>query len=184
MRYKRFMTEDPLLKRLALLSAAARGAALLAFLLPWLHVDVGRREVVRASGLDLALGDIAVRLPILGTVERDGPPALPLIVAGILIAGALALFLLANPRRRAKTGLVLSALAMCVIFGFVGYAIYVHLPLPQEQMSLIERLSDTIVRQAVESRPGLGALVTPFALALGMKFDWNTLRETGASASK
>jgi hypothetical protein len=172
------MTEDPPLRRLAFYAAAARAVALLGFLLPWLHVEVGQREIIRATGLELVLGDVAVRVPILGTVEHDGPLAIPLVAAGFLITAALALVLDRNPRRRAKRGLVLSMIAMCLIFGFVGYAIYVHLPLPPEEMSMIERLADTIARQVVEARPGLGAVLTPFALAFGTKFDWNTLRDT------
>lgn len=151
---------------------------------PWLYVDVGQREVVSATGLNLALGDIAVRVPVIGTIERDGAPALPLVAAGILIAATLALPFLANPRRGAKAGLVLSSLASCLIAGFVGYAIYVHLPLSPEQMSLIEQVADTIRRQVVGARVGPGCFVTMGGLAVGMMLDWSTLRDTRAPSQK
>lgn len=176
MRYKQLMTEARSPNRNALLSAAAKTAALLGFLLPWLHVDVGRREVIRVTGLDLALGDIAVRLPIVGTVEGDGPLALPLVLAGLAIIGAVAIVLLPESKRRARAAPIVSILALSLVFGFVGYAIYVHLPVPPEQMSLVERIADGIVRQVIEARPGIGFLVTAFALAIGTMFDWAVLR--------
>jgi hypothetical protein len=180
MRYKRPMMEARSPNRLALLSAAAKTAALLGFLLPWLHVDVGPREVVRANGLDLALGDIAIRVPILGTVEHDGPLALPLVLAGLVIILAFALVLLPESKRSARAVPILSLAALSLVLGFVGYSIYVHLPVPPEQMSLIERIADGIVRQAVAVRPGIGFLVTAFAIAVGTKFDWTILRRRQA----
>jgi hypothetical protein len=168
--------------KLALVSAAQKALALLAFLLPWLTVSIGSRQVVSATGLNLAMGEIAVRVPFLGKVEgHGGPPALPLIAAAVLIAASLAASLVAGRRRGGLAGLVLSALALCMVIGFVAYGIYVRMPLPPEQMSLVERLGDTFVRQVVHVGSGLGFWLILFALIGGMVLDWSNLR--GAAAS-
>ncbi len=160
------------------LSAAAKAVALFGFTLPWLHVSVAGRPIVSATGLDLTTGTVVARLPIVGTVEgRVESVALP-AVAVVLAAAGLAAVLSTNRRHGAGAGLILSALAALIIAGFVAYGIYVHLPLPLEQMNLIERLAHSFARKAVHAGSGSGFWLTMFALLAGMVFDWHILRGT------
>ena len=174
------MTEARSPNLLALLSTAAKTAAGISYLLPWLNIMVGSRLVVSATGLNLATGEIAMRVPILGTVEtRDGPLALPLILAQIFIVASIGASLIAERRRGALAGLILSGLALALIAGFVAYGFYISMPLPAEQMNLIERLADTIVRQIVHVRSGLGFWVALIALVAGMMLDTANMRSDG-----
>ena len=177
MSYKPRMTESRSPTPLALLAAAARTVAGLSYLLPWLTVSVGARLVVAATGLNLATGEIAVRVPILGSVEsRDGPLALPLILAEIAIAAGIGASLVAGRRRGALAGLILSGLALCLIGTFVGYGLYTHAPLPPEQMDWIERIANSIVRQVVHVRAGIGFWLVASALIVAMLLDGANLR--------
>jgi len=180
MGYKQLMTEIRSPNLLVWLAAAARAVALLGFTLPWLQVTVAGRRLVSATGLDLAAGRVEVRVPIVGTVEGYAESlALP-AVAGILLAGALAAGFVMSRRGGARAGLILSALAALVIAGFVAYGIYIHLPLPPEQLSRIERIADTIVREAVHVRAGPGFWVSMAAMIAAMLLDFTNLRRAAA----
>jgi hypothetical protein len=182
MRYKRVMTETRSSNLLAWLAAAARAVALLGFTLPWLDVTVGGRRLVSATGLELSAGRVVVRFPILGTVEGHAESlALP-AVAGVLLAGALAAGLVMNRRGGARAGLILSAMSALVIAGFVAYGIYVHLPLPPEQLSLIERVADTIVRETVHVRAGSGFWLSMTAMIAAMLLDFTNFRGAASPA--
>jgi hypothetical protein len=70
----------------------AKVCALFGFFLPWVLVSCSTQPVASISGLSLAMGDMAAKNPVTGTIEHQHTsPNLFLLLSLLAIAGALAL---------------------------------------------------------------------------------------------
>jgi hypothetical protein len=110
--------------RLLNYARAAKAAALLCFLLPWVTVSCSGRPVLSVSGADLARGHVGeienVPLPAfmgdpLETIRRHAEPDWLLVVAAILIVAGLAATFLLPRARAALVGAGTSAAAAVLI---------------------------------------------------------------------
>jgi hypothetical protein len=119
--------------RLLNYARAAKAAALLCFLLPWVTVSCSGRPVLSVSGADLARGHVGeienVPLPAfmgdpLETIRRHAEPDWLLVVAAILIVAGLAATFLLPRARAALVGAGTSAAAAVLI----AYDVLVRLP--------------------------------------------------------
>lgn len=114
----------------AMLFNLGRGAkvlALLLFFLPWVTVSCAGQELASMSGYDLATGSVTVTNPMTGVSETPpgaGERDLPVIVAVVLILGALALTFVLG---RSLGGLVAAAGAAGAA-ALIAYAVFVRLP--------------------------------------------------------
>ena len=101
--------------------------ALLLFLLPWVTVSCAEQTLVSLSGVDLATGSVTVVNPLTGdstTPAGSGECDLPVLIAALLIAGALvAGFVL----RRALAATV-SIAALAVASVLISYSVLYRLP--------------------------------------------------------
>lgn len=108
----------------------ARGAkviALLLFFLPWVTVSCAGQELASMSGYDLAMGSVSVTNPMTGASETPpgaGERDLPVIVAALLIAGALALTFVLG---RSLGGLIAAA-GSAGAAALIAYTVFMRLP--------------------------------------------------------
>ena len=101
--------------------------ALLCFLLPWITVSCADQTLVSMSGYDLAAGSVTVHNPMTGEVRHPPDaehPEWPVLIAAVLIVGALAAsFLLA----RAQAALAaIGALAAAAVL--ICYSVFNRVP--------------------------------------------------------
>ncbi|MEE2565698.1 hypothetical protein [Hyphobacterium marinum] len=116
------------------LAKTAKVAALLAFLLPWVTFSCSGETFARASGLDLAIGQITVADINTGEPERETmSPVLPVLAAAILLAAGLVAGFVMTSRR--KNAVMAAAAGLALASSFYG----------------ISTLEDEMVRQARES---------------------------------
>lgn len=108
----------------------ARGAklvALLLFLLPWVTVSCGNAPIATMSGYELATGSVTVNNPMTGQAEHppgSQGPDMPVLVAAVLIAGALIVGFLLSRGLAALIGAAGSAAAAALI----SYTVFVRIP--------------------------------------------------------
>jgi hypothetical protein len=108
----------------------ARGlkvVALLPFLLPWVTVSCAEQTLVSLSGMDLATGSVTVTNPMTGesaSPAGSGESDLPVLIAAILIAAALAAsFLL-----RGRLAAMVSTAALAVAAALISYSVLLRIP--------------------------------------------------------
>jgi hypothetical protein len=109
------------------LARGAKAVALLLFFLPWVTVSCAGQELASMSGYDLAMGSVTVTNPMTGASETPpgaGERDLPVIVAALLIAGALALTFVLG---RSLGGLVAAA-ASAGAAALIAYTVFMRLP--------------------------------------------------------
>lgn len=114
------------------LARGAKVAALLLFFLPWVTVSCAGQELASMSGYDLAMGSVSVTNPMTGASETPpgaGERDLPVIVAALLIAGALALTFVLG---RSLGGLVAAA-ASAGAGALIAYTVFMRLPARLQQ---------------------------------------------------
>lgn len=106
---------------------AAKLVALLLFLLPWVTVSCGQAPIASMSGYELATGTVTVNNPMTGQAEHppgSQGPDIPVLVAALLIAGALVGGFLLSRGLAALVGMAGSAVAAVLI----GYTVFVRIP--------------------------------------------------------
>lgn len=135
---------------------ACKGAALVAFLLPWMTVSCSSTELLRASGLDLAIGKprLTPQLAQLAgerAARGDAHPNLWLILALILIVVGLVFAF--RPARQGAPAAVMTSVGALVLTWVATRAI-----------------SSDVLRRAAARSGDAGGLDA--ALALQIRIDW------------
>ncbi len=120
----------PASDRGAMLFNLGRGAkvlALLFFFLPWVTVSCAGQELASMSGYDLAMGSVTITNPMTGASETPpgaGQRDMPVIIAALLIVGALALTFVLG---RGLGGLIAAAGAVGAA-ALIAYTVFLRLP--------------------------------------------------------
>ena len=109
------------------LARALKLVALLLFVLPWVTVSCADQTLVSMSGYDLATGSVTAHNPITGHAARppgSGRPDIPVLIAALLIAGALVLSFVARRRQMALASIAMLAASVALI----AYTVLIRLP--------------------------------------------------------
>ena len=106
---------------------AAKLAALLLFLLPWVTVSCGQQTMASMSGYELATGTVTVHNPMTGAAQHppgNQGPDVPVLVAFLLIVGSLLLGFVLRRGLATLVGMAGSAAAAVLI----SYTVWVRIP--------------------------------------------------------
>ncbi len=164
----------------------ARGlklVALLLFLLPWVTVSCADQTLVSMSGLDLATGSATAHNPMTGEATRppgSGEMDIPVVIAAILIAAALALsFLLA----RAQAAMA-SIGALAVAAGLLVYSVLVRLPakaregVSEQSAQGMEGIDQAQIAEMIRIKTEIGFWLTLAAIVAAIVVTWMARRQT------
>jgi hypothetical protein len=159
---------DASLPGLALLARFGKMIALLGFVLPWVTISCAGQTLASIDGVSLVTGNIRMRNPMTGAVERHSgsPEALVLLCLFAIGLGLLLSFIL--PRRKAAVAAIISC-GSAVLFALIE--LYIRIPgelrtsMARGRPGRFDQPLDRSMERMIGINPGSGFWITVLALA-------------------